>query len=146
MCSSLIGLVVLPMVAHAPISMGRVYIHNSEYQRRIRSWRRSPPVLQKVLGYEIFLQEWALGVSASRATWLINWFSELVANKCAVIHKLTEGLGRACFVFGALEWERPFLSPLYAFASLHSPYAVNKIPVYALVALQYMVGRLIQSN
>ena len=73
---------------------------------------------------------------------MINWMTELLTNKHVQIYRLIEGLGRAGFVFGALEWERPFLSPLYTFASLHHPRAVKPIPVYALLALRYLVQRI----
>ena len=56
--------------------------------------------------------------------------------------RLPWGLGRAGFVVSALELERPFLAPLYSFASIGSPTAYRTLPVYVLLVLEHLVRRL----
>ena len=41
-----------------------------------------------------------------------------------------EGLGRVMYVVGALEYERPFLAPLYKFMALHARGTVRRVPAY----------------
>jgi len=52
------------------------------------------------------------------------------------------GLGRAGFVVAALELERPFLAPLYAFAAIGNPTTLRTVPVYILLVIQHLVRRL----
>ena len=98
-------------------------------------------VLQWV-GYELLLREHALGISQSRADWLANWYTGLLRDRTVLVGKFSEGLGRAAFVYGALEYERPFLAPLYAFAALHAKESVRPLPLFALVLIQHMLNRL----
>ena len=49
-----------------------------------------------------------------------------------------EWLGRSMYVAGALEYERPFLSPLYSFLSLHPRGAVRKVRAYVKYFLRYL--------
>ena len=41
------------------------------------------------------------------------------------MHEFQEGLGRAASICGALDHDRPFLAPLYSFASRHAPQSVK---------------------
>ena len=49
-----------------------------------------------------------------------------------------EGLGRVMYVAGALECERPFLTPLYKFMSLHPRGSVRKVPAYVSFFLAHL--------
>ena len=74
----------------------------------------------KLVGYELLLKEASLGITASRAAWLRAWMMKLVADKTARVSAFCEGLGRTAYVYGALEYDRPFLVPLYSFVSRYS--------------------------
>ena len=50
------------------------------------------------------------------------------------------------YVAGALEYERPFLSPLYSFLSLHPRGAVRKVPAYVKHFLRYLARQVSQSR
>ena len=76
-------------------------------------------ILQWV-GYELVLKNSALGLSASRAQWLEGWYTRLLRDGAVQMQEFQEGLGRAAFVCGALDYDRPFLAPLYSFASRHT--------------------------
>ena len=65
-------------------------------------------------------------------------------DKLILMSDFAGALGRATFAFGALEYDRPFLAPLYTFASLHPPQAVRAAPTYVLVILAYLSRRLQQ--
>ncbi len=61
------------------------------------------------LGYEVDLMKLALGITQSRADWCIGYLTRLARDGKADMGWMRSGLGRASFVVGALEWERPFL-------------------------------------
>ena len=94
------------------------------------------------MGYELTLAELRLGISASRARWLVVWFRGMVRDKVAHVGRFSEGLGRATFVFGALDLERPFLAPLYTFVSLHPLDSIRALPLFALMVMTYLADRL----
>ena len=76
------------------------------------SWKKleGGEVLRWV-GYELVLRDSALGLSASRAQWLEGWYTRLLRDKSVLMQEFQEGLGRAAFVCGALDYDRPFLAP-----------------------------------
>jgi len=94
------------------------------------------------VGYELNLRSHTLGLSQSRAQWLCDWMDKVCADKQVLMSDFIAALGRASFGFGALEYDRPFLGPLYAFAALHPPGAVRVVPTYVLLLLHYLAGRL----
>ena len=65
------------------------------------------------IGYEVSLEGWALGVSATRADWAITWMTRVLDNNRVLMRELREALGRLVFVDGALTWDKPFLAPLF---------------------------------
>jgi hypothetical protein len=65
----------------------------------------------------------------------------LVRDGAAKIGEMREGLGRLAFVAGALEYERPFLAPLYTFLGVHSGNPLRALPVYVLLALEFIASR-----
>jgi len=94
------------------------------------------------VGYELNLRSHTLGLARSRAQWLCDWMDRVCADKRVLMSDFVAALGRASFGFGALEYDRPFLGPLYAFAALHPPDAVRVVPTYVLLLLHYLAGRL----
>ena len=54
----------------------------------------------------------------------------------------TEGLARAAFVYGTLDCDKPFLAPLCTFASPHPAASTKPLPLYVLLTLEYMRGKI----
>ena len=67
-----------------------------------------------------------------------GWYSRLLRDRSVQMQEFQEGLGRAAFVCGALDCDRPFLAPLYAFAARHAPGSVKPLPLYLLVTVEYL--------
>ena len=103
------------------------------------SWKKLArgEVLQWV-GYELLLSEASLGLSSSRAQWLEGWYTRLPRDRSVQMQEFQEELGRAAFVCGALDYDRPFLAPLCVFAARHAPASVKPLPLYVLVSLEYL--------
>ena len=90
------------------------------------------------VGYELLLSEASLGLSSSRAQWLEGWYTRLSRDRSVQMQEFQEELGRAAFVCGALDYDRPFLAPLCVFAARHAPASVKPHPLYVLVSLEYL--------
>ena len=71
--------------------------------------------------------------------WFIKWAGEVANSDTVNTINFEEGLGRLMYVAGALEHERPFLSPLYSFLALYPRGVVKK--VYFLRYLSRQVSR-----
>ena len=54
------------------------------------------------------------------------------------ISRFEEGLGRVMYVAGALEYERPFLAPLYRFMTIHPRGSTRRLPPYVALFLRYL--------
>ena len=52
--------------------------------------------------------------------------------------RFEEGLGRIVYVAGALEFERPFLGPLYRFLTIHPRNSVRRAPPYVGFILRHL--------
>ena len=107
------------------------------------SWNKVcvAPVL-KWVGYELLLREAKLGITASRALWLQNCMERLLAERVVRVADVAEGLGRASFVYGALDNDRPFLRALYNFVAHFPPDSVRPLPLYVLVTLRHLANSL----
>ena len=58
-----------------------------------------------------------LGLTEKRATWLVTWLRDKVRAGKVTAKEMAQGLGRLGFAAISLDWERPFLGPLYAWPS-----------------------------
>ena len=96
------------------------------------------------VGYEMLLKNSSLGLSASRAQWLEGWYTRLLRDGAVQMQEFQEGLGRAAFVCGALDYDRPFVAPLYSFASRHAPQSVKPLLLYVPVTLEYLRKKITQ--
>ena len=81
-------------------------------------------------GFEHFLRSHQLGLSQRRAEWFTRWTREVAQAGHINISTLEEGLGRVMYVAGALEYERPFLAPLYKFMTVHPRGSDRKVLAY----------------
>ena len=72
----------------------------------------------------------------------MKW-SETVASAGHInMDSFEEGLGRIAYVAGALEFERPFLAPLYRFLTLHPRGSTRRVPAYVTFILRYLANQL----
>ena len=71
------------------------------------------------VGFELLLHSNQLGISERQAEWLTRWSREVADPTYVQMGRFEEGLGRIVYVAGALEFERPFLGPLYKFLTIH---------------------------
>ena len=61
--------------------------------------------------------DYSFGLSPRRAGWLADWIDKLTKEKVVSPREFIAGLGRLGFAATALQWEKPFLGPLYTWAS-----------------------------
>ena len=82
------------------------------------SWKkvRGGPEVE-CMGYLVDVGRFQIGISARRAAWISRWQTDKVAEGRMRLGELREGLGRLQFAAGPVEHLRPFLGPLYAWAS-----------------------------
>ncbi len=107
------------------------------------SWHKSQGGdIVRWIGYEIDLRQLAVGITEKRASWCIEFLLQLVRDGRAEVARLRSGVGRLCFVVGALEWERPFLAPLYAFLARQPKSGHRPLPLFIRLIAQYLASRI----
>ncbi len=94
------------------------------------------------IGYEIWLDRLAVGISARRAAWCTNFLNKLARDGRCDLGYLRSGIGRLTFVVTALEWERPFLAPYYSFLALHAGRGHRALPLYIRLISRYLSERI----
>ena len=94
------------------------------------------------IGYEVQLDSLSLGISANRALWAVNWLERVARDGLAEIADFRSAIGRLSFVVGALEWERPFLAPLFSFVSRHRRGGLQVLPLYVRVVAKFLAQRI----
>ncbi len=107
------------------------------------SWHKSQGGdVVRWIGYEVNLASLALGITARRAAWCVDFLLQLARDGRTDVGRLRSGLGRLCFVVGALEWERPFLAPLFAFVSKQPKGGHRALPLFVRLIAQYLASRI----
>ena len=84
-------------------------------------------------GFETLHHNYSLGITERRAERFARWAEEVAAAGHINTHSFEEGLGRITYAAGALEYDRPFVAPLYRFLT---PSYVSLILRYLFVADQ----------
>ena len=80
------------------------------------SWNKSQGgLVYSWVGFELSLRDWPLGISASRAAWVDGWFTKTLAAGRVNTSELREALGRMVYVYGALQYDKPSLAPVFTF-------------------------------
>ena len=92
------------------------------------------------VGFELLLKEHALGLTERRAAWVVEWARETAAARVIHVRAYEEALGRIVFATSALELVRPFLPPLYAFATSCPRESVRPVPAYVAFFLRFLAG------
>ena len=90
------------------------------------------------VGFELLLREHALGLTERRAAWVVKWARETASAAVVHVRAFEEALGRIVFATSALELLRPFLSPLYAFATSGPRDSVRPVPGYVSFFLRFI--------
>ena len=90
------------------------------------------------VGFEILHRSYSLGISARRAEWFVRWTREMASRPVVNMDNFEEGLGRIMYIAGALEYERPFLAPLYKFPNVHPRGSTRKLPSYVAFILRHL--------
>ena len=90
------------------------------------------------IGYVLDIKRFEVGVSASRAAWASRWLTDKAAEKTVRLGELREGLGRLQFLAGPVEYIRPFLGPLYAWASVGPRFARPRTPTMVVIIMLYL--------
>ena len=98
------------------------------------------------VGYYLDVQRFQIGISESRAKWVITWLDDKVAEGRIRLGELREGLGRLQFAAGPLEHLRPFLGPLYRWACVGHRYARLKLPLMIVLIMKYISGEMRRSS
>ena len=87
--------------------------------------------------------EFSFGLSARRADWVVAWIQKLREEKMVLPREFSAGLGRLGFAATALPWERPFLGPLYVWASATMGQKKKvMIPWAVLIILEWIATRM----
>ena len=98
------------------------------------------------VGIELLHRSFQVGISARRAEWFSRWTRDTASADHIHMGKFEEGLGRVMYVVGALEFERPFLGPLYKFMSIHPRNSVRRVPAYVSFILRYLNQQIRESR
>jgi hypothetical protein len=86
---------------------------------------------------------WKLGMSEKRGRWLVDWLRKTVREGVIEPREMAQGLGRLGFSAMALDWERPFLGPLYAWSSaIFGKPGIKRVPVMLRVLMSWIADRL----
>jgi hypothetical protein len=80
------------------------------------------------IGYWADLWQGHLGISERRAQWMAQWMSKQTSAGSTNMADFTAVLGRLCFAMGPLEFLRPFIAPLFAWAAAVGPRGTVQLP------------------
>ncbi len=94
------------------------------------------------VGYSFDLAQYTLGLSESRAAWAVAWCTKQADNGGGTLGELREGVGRLGFAAGALLFDAPFLSPLYAYLGVCRTTGYRKYPVFVRITLRFLADRI----
>jgi len=91
--------------------------------------------------------KYAMGLSERRSTWLCSWIRGILDSKCVSGREFASGLRSLSFAAGALPWEKPFLGPLFAWASavMYQPGQMT-IPWAVAIILRWLEMRLAEGG
>ena len=90
------------------------------------------------IGYWVSFSQFRLGISASRAQWVRGWIAKILEEGSVNINDFHSFLGRICFIIGALDFLRPFVAPLFAWAASVGRQGNPLIPWSVSFLLRYL--------
>ena len=90
------------------------------------------------IGYCLNIHTYQKGINLSKKTWIVSWIENKLEQGGVVGRELKSVLGRLSFVAGALRHVRPFLAPLFSWASALSPGTFSKLPDAVIILLEFV--------
>ena len=93
------------------------------------------------IGYAFDYGRFRIGLSESRSVWLQKWIRDR-ADTPVVVEEFVSVLGRLGFAFTLSPLDRPFLGPLYAWASTRPLGSCARLPLMARLVLRWLLRRL----
>ena len=94
------------------------------------------------VGFWIDLWEGQIGISVKRAAWLVKWMRDRIQEGRSDMRDFTAVLGRLCFTMGPVEFLRPFIAPLFSWASAVGPRGSHLLPWSVLFLLSFLAKEL----
>ena len=94
------------------------------------------------VGFELLHRTRQLGISSRRTEWIVRWTAEVAATSKVHLRSLEKWLGQVMYLAWALEYERPFLAPLYRFTVLHPRDSVWPGTAYVAFFLRFVSHQL----
>ena len=95
------------------------------------------------IGYMLDVARFELGISAKRAAWASRWLRDKSVEGTVRLGELREALGRLQFITGAIEFFRPFLGPLYAWAAAGPKFSRPRLPIMVILIMKYLAEELL---
>ena len=92
------------------------------------------------VGYALDVRHFEVGLSSSRASWLVDWLNKKVEDGRVDTGELRECLGRLSFAGGPILWIRPFLGPLYSWVAACPMHRLLPIPPMIKLVMRYVVN------
>ncbi len=93
------------------------------------------------IGYAVRCYNLSLGISASRAQWASDWLHRHARDGLACAAEYTAALGRLSFICGAMEYDRPFLSPLFAYKAKIGNSGIKVLPMFVRIVMRHLAQR-----
>ena len=96
------------------------------------------------VGFWCDYKHYHLGISESRAAWLVKWIGSLLKNEGVLVRDFVGGLGRLMYAAGVLERVKPFLGPIFAWASAVPGGSYLQFPHFIAMCLRWIMQKLQQ--
>ena len=97
---------------------------------------------QQWIGYWVDVEHFALGISEERSKWLVGWVRKTIAEGTVEMSHFRAVLGRLSFMMGALDFVKPFVCPLFAWAASIEHDGRMLVPWSVAFILGYIAARL----
>ncbi len=94
------------------------------------------------IGYQINVGDFTKGISNKKVKWVQEWIKRKLQDGGATGREMRSSLGRLTFVAGALHHVRPFLGPIFAWASMLSAGTSAQFPDAVKILLGYISKQL----
>ena len=94
------------------------------------------------IGYWADLGHGRLGISVRRGQWLSQWMARQTSGGSTDMADFVTVLGRLCFAMGPLEYLRPFVAPLFAWAAAVGPRGRMQLPWSVTFILKFLEDEL----
>ena len=103
------------------------------------SWKKvAGGTVVQWIGYQLDVKDFRRGISQKKVEWINKWIDEKTTAGGITGRELRAALGRLSFVGGALQHVRPFLSPLFRWASALGLSTFAPFPKAVAVLLSYI--------